>query len=511
MEENALLLENTRESHKRLLIATIIIIVLASLATLGIYLSGTGSETLTPKTLATVVILSFTLYGVTYFIIKKLGDKSIAKFITVTMVGLIMFLFTANMTGSQELFVTFYLVMGLSLLYVDVAVTVFASVLIIVLHTILIILHPEVIPAGNVGSVLGARYFCFIWFAIAAVVITNVFKRLLYQSIEKEEIASQLTADLQGATQLIAEESDILNDASAGLLDLANNTGKAADQVNTAVEQLASAAAEQAGHAANTSTMVGEMSHALETAGQNAAQVSSESHQFREIVRQGIVTMEKQSGYMEESTLAQASVSEAVYNLNDKSQAIGKIVELINNIAGQTNLLALNAAIEAARAGEAGRGFAVVAEEVRKLAEESEGATQGISDLIIEIQNDISDTVKEINRADELTSEHSKAVEENRQMFATIDAGVEKIDRAIQEVSAVLEEVLAATDEAVREIESISATTEESAASTEEITALVAQQDEAIQKIIEMIANIDMSAENLCQMANTVGGAECKM
>ena len=80
--------------------------------------------------------------------------------------------------------------------------------------------------------------------------------------------------------------------------------------------------------------------------------------------------------------------------LGEKSNQIGQIIDTIASIAGQTNLLALNAAIEAARAGEHGRGFAVVAEEVRKLAEQSQGAAHQITLLINHIQTEMSAVIK---------------------------------------------------------------------------------------------------------------------
>lgn len=508
MKENSLFINNMLKSHRRMLITTFLIIILGNLAAIGIYFSGSATEKLTLLRIAQGLALSFSTFFIFYFIIQRFLENPISKYLSISMIGLVMFFFSATMSISSELFASFYLVMGLSLLYVDVMLTIYASALVMVLHTILIIAFPEVIPIGNVGTILAARYCCFLWFAIVGGVIAKVFRDLLFQSIENEEVAIKLTEDLKGAAQSIIIESDLLNSSSAELLNLASNTGKAAKQVSSAIDQLALSATEQATYATNTSVIVRQVSEALESAGKNAEQVGNESHQFREIVKQGIVTMEKQSQYMEESILAQASVSKAVYNLSDKSKAIEKIVDLINNIAGQTNLLALNAAIEAARAGEAGRGFAVVAEEVRKLAEESEQATRGITDLIVEIQSDINETVEEINRSNEITAEQGEAVKENHKMFEAIEIGAGKIDTAIQEVSAVLEEVLASTDEVVKEVEDISATTEESAASTEEITALVAQQEEAVHEIEMMIANIDKSAENLCQMANRINETE---
>jgi methyl-accepting chemotaxis protein len=117
--------------------------------------------------------------------------------------------------------------------------------------------------------------------------------------------------------------------------------------------------------------------------------------------------------------------------LRSRSEDIGRIIAVIDDIADQTNLLALNAAIEAARAGDAGRGFAVVADEVRKLAEKTQAATKQVDTAIRGIQTETKNSQEQVDLAGQAVNE---ATEQAGASAAALDEIVALASRASEEI-----------------------------------------------------------------------------
>ncbi|RMH69289.1 MAG: methyl-accepting chemotaxis protein [Gemmatimonadetes bacterium] len=269
--------------------------------------------------------------------------------------------------------------------------------------------------------------------------VVSVSETITQNMVDLSQTSSQLSEESQEVTQVVqsisagAEQQSrrvehMLQDSGhlSGFSDQVNRSAQEAQRVSVTVTQSASSG-----------------STAIQTLAQKIADMSQVSHQAVHTVKA----------------------------LSEKSRRIQSIVRVIDDISRQVNLLALNAAIEAAHAGEQGRGFAVVAEEIRRLASQTEHATQDIARYIEEIEKISAETVQQTDVVTAKVSEGKKAIEETTVIFQTI-----------------------------------ASETDQSAQVIHHISELAAQQKEMVQTFVKTLENVAQSAEtnlNLSQHVST--------
>jgi methyl-accepting chemotaxis protein len=187
----------------------------------------------------------------------------------------------------------------------------------------------------------------------------------------------------------------------------------------------------------------------------------------------------------------------AIRDLGARSEQIGGIVHTITSLAEQTNLLALNAAIEAARAGEQGKGFAVVAEEVRKLAEESQGAAATISGLIEQMQGDTRKVVGVVEQASARTEDGAATVEQAREAFLAIGTAVDGMTARVEAIVGVADRIASDATAMEQGIGEVSLLAQESSASTEQVSASTQETSASTQEIAASAQALNDTAQEL--------------
>jgi methyl-accepting chemotaxis protein len=211
-----------------------------------------------------------------------------------------------------------------------------------------------------------------------------------------------------------------------------------------------------------------------------AEEAGSQATEGGNVVEKTVVEMKGIADQVTES-------ARSVNNLGKKSEQIGQIISVINDIADQTNLLALNAAIEAARAGEHGRGFAVVADEVRKLAERTTTATEEVARSIREIQTDTGAAVGCIEEGTKKVQSGVQFATNAGEALRKIVQGSENVRQMVQSIAAAAEEQSAAGEQISKSVEQINAVTRESAEGAQQSSKAAAElskQAELLERLV---------------------------
>ncbi|MCB2256000.1 methyl-accepting chemotaxis protein [Pseudomonas chlororaphis] len=316
---------------------------------------------------------------------------------------------------------------------------------------------------------------------LAAVIITRQITRPLRETMTVvERIASgDLTQDVHvtrrdelGVLQQgIGRMGVTLRELIGGIRDGVTQIASAAEELSAVTEETSAGVNSQKVETDQVATAMHEMTATVqevarnaEEASQAAAAADSEARDGDKVVAEAIAQIERLASEVVRST-------DAMSVLQQESQKIGSVMDVIKAVAEQTNLLALNAAIEAARAGEAGRGFAVVADEVRALAQRTQKSTEEIEGLVAGLQSGTQQVAHVMNNSRNLTDSSVDLTRKAGASLENITRTVSNIQSMNQQIAAAAEEQSAVAEEISRSIINVRDVSEQTAAASDETAA----------------------------------------
>ncbi|WVV61629.1 methyl-accepting chemotaxis protein [Pseudomonas batumici] len=328
---------------------------------------------------------------------------------------------------------------------------------------------------------LGCALFTLLFGILAAVIITRQITRPIRETLGVvERIAGgDLTHNLVvtrrdelGVLQQgIQRMGTTLRELISGIRDSVTQIANAAEALSAVTEQTSAGVNSQKVETDQVATAMHEMTTTVQEVARNAEQASQAAVDADGQAREGDKVVAEAIAQIERLATEVVRSTEAMTLLQQESNKIGSVMDVIKAVAEQTNLLALNAAIEAARAGEAGRGFAVVADEVRSLAQRTQKSTEEIEGLVAGLQSGTEQVANVMNNSRSLTDNSVELTRKAGVSLGNITRTVSNIQSMNQQIAAAAEQQSAVADEISRSIVNVRDVSEQTAAASDETAA----------------------------------------
>jgi methyl-accepting chemotaxis protein len=300
----------------------------------------------------------------------------------------------------------------------------------------------------------------------------------------------EIAQHVEALTSSAEESSSSILEMTATNDEVAENIGELAGSVRetvSSIEEMAYSIKEVAKNvdalsltAEETSSSMNEMDVSIDQVQSNANETARLSEEVALDAEKGAEAILKTISEIYRIKESSQEAVAVISNLGSRIEAIGQIVNVIDDVAEQTNLLALNAAIIAAQAGEQGKGFAVVADEIKDLAERAGASTREITDLIKTVQH------------------------ESKNAISAVERGAHNVDRGVEvsnEAERALKKILESSQKSTNMVRAIARATVEQAKGSKQVTDAIGRIAETVQQIAAATAQQARGSELIMKSA----------
>lgn len=455
-QSNALIMQNEKEANifvaKVMRISAVLLTGVLALNIAGIFIID-----MIPMVVAYIVgVVLLVIPTIITNILKK--DGPVIKYIYVTIA--VLFVSILIVTLNWHVVVLYIFAIGIASMYFSKGVNRYAVVFSLICFSIAqyVAYLTDYTNDRNELNLYYVIVFCIVPRAICLLAVSEIFLSLnkrttkMLMNLKNADEQAKMVEHIQRMQTKANDVTETMGAAVGTLTKVTENSTNINRNVSMSTMQVTEGSSQTVEQVREAADNIKSISDNLTMLAERTDEISGISNQVKELTIGNTHNMSEVLAEFEKISDSTNTTKEIIHGLEEKSQKIMNIIQVITSISSQTNLLAFNASIESARAGEAGKGFAVVAEEIRKLAEQTKDAVGDISRIIEEVVDK--------------TMEAVKSMEENANLVVT---GMDYVKKAEDST----EMVTSASDAMSGKIEQINSVTKEVAGNSETIVGII--------------------------------------